>query len=81
MWYLRVSAISLLPNQLAHPREVLDEQVEAVELPKSLLTKTTMMAAYAAQALNISDLFAFVKSPTHKANAIVYAAMRPSFAL
>ena len=77
VWYLPVFAISL-PNQLAHLPEVLDEQVEAIELPKSLLTKTTMTAAYAAQGLNISDLF---KSPTHRTNAIVYAAMRPSFAL
>src|SRR2546423_11365933 len=66
VWYLQISAISLLPNQLVPRCEVLDEQVEAVELLKSLLTKTTMTAAYAAQALNISDLFALFKIATHK---------------
>ena len=40
-----------------------------------------MTAAYAALAANISDLLALVNSPTHNANAMVYAAMRPSFAL
>lgn len=62
------------------PCKVLAVPLDPFEFPKSLLTKTTITAAYAAQAANISDLFAFVSSPTHSANATVYAVMRPSFA-
>jgi hypothetical protein len=81
---LRISSGSRLsrkhPVHLNQLCEVQHVTPDPVEFPKPLLTKTTMTAAYAAQAPNISDLLAFVNSPTHKANAMVYAAMRPSFA-